>query len=196
MRSIVVLLSGRGSNLESIARSCASGALQKRLTISAVIADREGCAGIDCATNLGIKNYVLPFKKFEQRRDFEVALAELIRPISPDWVVLAGFMRVLGADFVAEFAQKLINIHPSLLPLFHGLRTHRQALEAKVTEHGATVHYVTAQLDAGPIILQSKVPVLRGDDEASLATRVLAAEHDLYPAALVELINRKERMSQ
>ena len=110
--------------------------------------------------------------------------------MNPDWVVLAGFMRVLGADFVAEFAGRLINIHPSLLPLFPGLNTHRQALEAKVIEHGATVHYVTAQLDAGPTILQAKVPVLNGDDEISLANRVLVVEHELYPAALVKLLGQ------
>ena len=190
MRSIVVLLSGRGSNLESIARSCASGALNTRLKISAVIADREACAGIDCAESLGIKTLVLPFKQFDHRSDFEQALATLIRPIDPDWVVLAGFMRVLGTDFVAEFAGRLINIHPSLLPRFPGLNTHRQALQAKVSEHGATVHYVTAQLDAGPTILQSKVPVLNGDDETSLASRVLAVEHELYPAALAKLLDQ------
>ena len=190
MRSIVVLLSGRGSNLESIARSCASGALEKRLKITAVIADRDACAGTECAKSLGIASYVVPFNQFEQRTDFEQALADLIRPMSVDWIVLAGFMRVLGADFVAEFAGRLINIHPSLLPLFPGLHTHRQALQAKATEHGATVHYVTAQLDAGPTILQAKVPVLQNDDELSLAKRVLVAEHDLYPAALLKLIEQ------
>ena len=192
MRSIVVLLSGKGSNLESIARSCASGALKKRLAISAVIADRENCAGTALASSLGIKTYVLPFAQFEQRCDFEQALAARIRPMNPDWIVLAGFMRVLGADFVAEFAGRLVNIHPSLLPLFPGLHTHRQALQAKVTEHGATVHYVTARLDAGPTILQARVPVLIGDDEISLAKRVLAAEHDLYPAALVQLLDSQQ----
>ena len=189
MRSIVVLLSGRGSNLEHIARSCASGALQGRLKISAVIADREGCAGSLLATQLGIENHVVPFAQFTTRRDFELAVAALISPLKPNWVVLAGFMRILSAEFVDQFAGNLINIHPSLLPLFPGLHTHRRALAAGVKEHGATVHFVTAQLDAGSTILQSKLAVEVNDDELSLASKVLALEHELYPAALVRLLD-------
>ena len=155
-----------------------------------MIADRELCAGIELAKNLGLACHVVPFRQFETRQDFEHAMTQLIRQIEPDWIVLAGFMRILGAGFVNQFAGKLINIHPSLLPLFPGLHTHRRALAAGVNEHGATVHFVTAQLDAGPTILQAKVPVNGDDDETSLAHRVLAAEHDLYPAALVQLLDR------
>ena len=177
---LAVLISGRGSNMEALARACASGALAARIAV--VIADRGGAAGIDTARALGLETATLVHPG--DRAALERALASALERHAPDAVALAGFMRVLSGDFVARYLGRLFNIHPSLLPRHRGLDTHRRALEAGDSVHGASVHFVTAELDAGPVVLQSRVPVHGDDTEASLAARVLASEHVIYPRAL------------
>jgi phosphoribosylglycinamide formyltransferase-1 len=177
---LAILISGRGSNMEALARACANGTLAARVAI--VVADRGGAAGIDTARALGIETAILVHAG--DSRAFEHALSEILERYRPGAVALAGFMRVLSGEFVARYAGRLFNIHPSLLPRYRGLDTHRRVLAAGDTVHGASVHFVTSELDAGPVILQSRVPVRRGDSEAALAARVLASEHVIYPRAL------------
>lgn len=152
--------------------------------ICAVISNDPAAKGLDTAASHGVATTVVNHRNYAERTDFDAALAQAIDAAKPDFVVLAGFMRVLTADFVNRYRGCLINIHPSLLPSFTGLHTHRQALDAGVRIHGCTVHFVTPQLDHGPIIIQAAVPVLPGDDEGSLAKRVLAEEHRIYPQAV------------
>lgn len=152
--------------------------------ICAVISNDPAAKGLDTAARHGVATTVVNHRNYAQRADFDTALAQAIDVAKPDLVVLAGFMRVLTADFVNRYRGRLINIHPSLLPSFTGLHTHRQALDAGVRIHGCTVHFVTPQLDHGPIIIQAAVPVLPGDDESSLAKRVLTEEHRIYPQAV------------
>ena len=177
---LAILISGRGSNMEALARACAGGALAARVAV--VIADRAAAGGLDTARALGIETATVVHAG--ERAEFERALAQTLERYRPGAVALAGFMRVLSAQFVARFAGRLFNIHPSLLPHYRGLDTHRRVLEAGDPVHGASVHFVTPELDAGPVILQSRVPVRRGDSEATLAARVLASEHVIYPEAL------------
>lgn len=179
MKSIVILVSGRGSNMQAIVDAAIPGG-----RIAAVISNRPDASGLAFAAEHGIETAVVDHKAYADRAAFDQALAECIDGYRPDLVVLAGFMRVLTDDFVRRYDGRLINIHPSLLPSFPGLHTHRRALEAGVRVHGATVHFVTATLDCGPIIVQAVVPVLPGDDEARLAARVLAQEHRIYPQAV------------
>ncbi len=152
--------------------------------ICAVISNDPAAKGLETAAKHGVTTAVVDHRKYAQRADFDAALAQAIDAHQPDFVVLAGFMRILTADFVNRYRGRLINIHPSLLPSFTGLHTHRQALDAGVRIHGCTVHFVTPQLDHGPIIIQAAVAVLAGDDEKTLAARVLAEEHRIYPQAL------------
>jgi phosphoribosylglycinamide formyltransferase-1 len=186
MKNIVVLFSGRGSNMIAIARACSEQGWPAR--IAAVISSRPDAAGLSAAARLGLRTEVLDSREHPDRVEFDALLAARIDAYEPAIVVLAGFMRVLGDAFVDRYAGRLVNIHPSLLPSFPGLHTHRKALEAGVKIHGATVHLVTRELDAGPIVAQVAVPVLAGDDEAALAARVLEAEHQLYPTALRWLV--------
>lgn len=179
MKSIVILISGRGSNMEAIIRAQIPGA-----EVSAVIANRPDAAGLAFAVDHGIVTQVVDHKAHPSREAFDAALAGAIDAHRPDLVVLAGFMRVLTDAFVEHYAGRLLNIHPSLLPSFPGLHTHRKALEAGVRVHGATVHFVTPTLDCGPVVIQAAVPVLPGDDEAALAARVLEQEHRIYPQAV------------
>lgn len=179
MKSIVILISGRGSNMESILAAAIPGA-----RICAVISNRPDAAGLLHAAARGIATAVVDHKAFASREAFDAALAAAIDAHAPDLVVLAGFMRVLTDGFVGRYAGRLMNIHPSLLPSFTGLHTHRRALEAGVRVHGATVHFVTPALDVGPIIIQAVVPVRADDDEDSLSRRVLAEEHRIYPQAV------------
>jgi len=179
MKSIVILVSGRGSNMEAIVRAEIPGA-----RIAAVVSNRPDAQGLAFAASHGIATVVVDHKAFPSREAFDRALAEAIDAHAPDLVVLAGFMRVLTEDFVRHYDGRLLNIHPSLLPAFPGLHTHRRALDAGVRIHGATVHFVTAALDCGPVVIQAAVPVLAGDDEATLAARVLAQEHRIYPQAV------------
>ena len=178
MKSIVILISGRGSNL----RAMAEAALPAR--IAAVISNRADAAGLDYAGSRSIPTELIAHRDYASREAFDAALAAAVDRHAPDLVVLAGFMRILSTAFVTRFAGRLINIHPSLLPSYPGLDTHRRALHDGVKIHGCTVHFVTADLDHGPIIIQAAVPVLPHDDEASLAARVLAQEHLVLPRAV------------
>ncbi len=168
--------------MAAIARACAQHRLAA--TVTGVISDRPGVAGIATAGNFGIPTHVVPWKGAAEREAFELALSQCVDTNSPELVVLAGFMRVLSAPFVERYAGRMLNIHPSLLPKYTGLHTHRRVLEAGDGVHGATVHFVTAELDCGPLILQSQVPVKTGDTESELATRVQATEHVIYPRAI------------
>lgn len=187
MKNIVILISGRGSNMISIARACLRDRWQAR--IAAVVSNRPTAAGLGAAREMGLETRVLDSTGRTDREAFDAELAALIDTFSPDVVVLAGYMRILSGAFVERFAGRLVNIHPSLLPAFPGLDTHRRALEAGVKVHGATVHLVTPALDDGPIIGQAVVPVLAGDDESSLADRVLEAEHRLFPSCVRWLVD-------
>ncbi len=177
---LAILISGRGSNMEALAEACASGALAGRVVV--VIADRGDAAGLGAARARGLETAALVHRG--ERRAFERELGTVLERHRPDAVALAGFMRVLSAEFVAQYLGRMFNIHPSLLPQYRGLDTHRRVLEAGDTVHGASVHFVTPELDAGPVVLQSRVAVLPGDTAATLAARVLATEHVIYPRVL------------
>lgn len=182
MRRIVILISGRGSNMRAIIRAAQNEEWPAR--IAAVISNKADASGLAYAAEHGIPTLVVANKDYPSREAFDAALQSKIDSFTPDLVVLAGFMRVLTTPFVAHYADRMLNIHPSLLPSFVGLATHRQALAAGVKLHGATVHFVTAELDHGPIVAQAAVPVLAGDTEESLAARVLEQEHIIYPRAI------------
>jgi len=186
---LVILISGRGSNMRSIIEAAQQGELN--VDIAAVISNRPGAAGLDVARQAGIKTAVIDHKAYDSRERFDQAMIETIDQYQPSFVILAGFMRILTADFVEHYANRLINIHPSLLPKIKGLHTHQRAIEAGEKEHGASVHFVTAELDDGPVILQARVPVLPGDDADTLAARVLEQEHLLYPAAIRKLVSQQ-----
>ena len=166
----------------SILDAIAAGELPAN--VAAVIANRPEAAGLETARARGIPVRLVDHRHYADRAAFDAALAETIDAFAPDLVVLAGFMRILTSDFVQRYRGRMLNIHPSLLPLFTGLHTHRRALEAGVRVHGCTVHFVTPELDHGPIVIQAAVPVLDGDDESALASRVLAQEHVIYPLAI------------
>jgi phosphoribosylglycinamide formyltransferase-1 len=181
-RQVVILISGRGSNMRSlIEHSRDPGA---PYTVCRVFSDKSDAAGLELARGLGVPAQALPAAITTDRAAYDRALAAAIQVYSPSLIVLAGFMRILSARFVRDFAGKILNIHPSLLPKFPGLHTHRRALEAHEAEHGATVHFVTERLDCGPGIIQARVAVAADDDEASLAARVQALEHRIYPVAV------------
>ena len=181
-RRIVILISGRGSNMQALVQACRRESWPA--DIAAVISSRPDAAGLDWARGQGIAACGLNHKDYPSREAFDQALAAEIDRHQPDYVVLAGFMRVLTAGFVARYTGRLVNIHPSLLPAFPGLHTHAQALATGVRVHGCTVHFVTPVLDHGPIIAQGCVPVLAGDTPDILAERVLRVEHMAYPAAV------------
>jgi phosphoribosylglycinamide formyltransferase-1 len=187
MKSLVILISGRGSNMQAIVEAAQRERWPAR--IAAVVSNRPGAAGLEWARARGIATHVVDHRAFPSREAFDAALAAAIDAHQPDVVALAGFMRVLTEGFVNRYKGRLVNIHPSLLPSFPGLHTHRQALAQGVKEHGCTVHFVTPQLDHGPAIARAVVPVLPGDNEASLAARVLAQEHRIYPEALRRLLD-------
>jgi phosphoribosylglycinamide formyltransferase-1 len=182
MKSIVILISGRGSNMEAIVQCCAAEGWPAR--VAAVIANRADAKGLTFAAAHGIATAVVEHRAFAVRDAFDDALAAAIDAHRPDLVVLAGFMRILGERFVRRYEGRMMNIHPSLLPMFPGLHTHQRALDAGCKLAGATVHFVTPALDHGPIVMQSVVPVLGGDDAAALAARVLATEHQIYPRSV------------
>ncbi len=186
MKRIVILISGRGSNMEAILRTAA--AEQWPAKIAAVISNKAGAAGLQTAEAAGISAVTVEHRNYPDRDSFDRALAEAIDRFEPDLVVLAGFMRILTAAFVQHYHGRLLNIHPSLLPSFPGLATHQQALDAGVKFHGATVHCVAPELDHGPIVEQAVVPVLDDDTEAVLARRVLEQEHVIYPRAVRDII--------
>ena len=179
---LAILISGRGSNMVTIARACLSGQINARVRV--VISDRAGVAGLAAARDLGIEALTIPWQGTNERESFEQALSTALDVQQTDLIVLAGFMRILSPEFVARYPGRMLNIHPSLLPKYTGLHTHHRALEARDSEHGASVHFVTAELDGGPLVLQSRVPILPGDTEEGLAARVQATEHIIYPKVI------------
>jgi phosphoribosylglycinamide formyltransferase-1 len=178
---VVVLLSGSGSNLQAIIDQAARGL---PVEIRAVISNQAGAGGLGRARHAGIETRVIEHGAFDSREAYDRALADLIEAYQPGLVVLAGYMRILTPEFVGRFHGRLLNIHPSLLPKYRGLHTHQRVLEAGDREHGASVHFVTEELDGGPLILQVRLPVEAQDDEASLAARVLTQEHIIYPTVI------------
>ena len=186
--AVVVLISGRGSNLQAL--------LEAGVPVTAVLSNIPGAGGLAIAARRGIATQVVPHREFATREAFDAALAAAIDAHAPRLVVLAGFMRVLTADFVRRYEGRLLNIHPSLLPSFPGLHTHERALAEGVKAHGCTVHFVTPELDHGPVVAQGVVPVLPGDSPDALAARVLKLEHVLYPRAVRWFLDGKLRIEK
>ena len=176
---LVVLLSGSGSNLQAIIDACQSGYINAE--VAAVISNKADAYGLTRAKHAGIATQVLDHKQFASREEYDVALGQLISDFTPDLVVLAGFMRILTPSLVQKFKGKMLNIHPSLLPKYQGLNTHQRAIDANDAEHGVSVHFVTEELDGGPVVCQARVPILPDDTAESLAKRVHMQEHKLYP---------------
>jgi phosphoribosylglycinamide formyltransferase-1 len=193
MKNLVILVSGHGSNMRAIVEASRRDDWAGRFgaRIAAVMSNRADAAGLEWARAQGIPTESLSHTAFGSREAFDAALADRIDARAPDLVVLAGFMRILTPGFVARYAGRLVNIHPSLLPAFPGLHTHRRAIEAGCAVAGATVHRVTDDLDVGPILGQAVVPVLPGDTEETLACRVLSQEHLLYPRVLAGLLSKE-----
>ncbi len=179
---LCVVISGRGSNMLTIARACASGAINANIAL--VIADRPEAGGISSARELGLPVEVIAARGFADRSAFEQAMREAIDASGAQLVVLAGFMRILSPEFAAHYAGRMLNIHPSLLPLYPGLHTHERVLAAGDAQHGCSVHYVTGVLDGGPLVMQARVPVLPGDTPESLSARVQQQEHIIYPEVI------------
>ena len=182
MKRLVILISGRGSNMEAIVKACRAEGWPAQ--VAAVISNRPDAGGLAFAASHGIATAVVDHKAYASREEFDTELARVIDGFTPDLVVLAGFMRILTPGFTARYARRMLNIHPSLLPAFTGLHTHERALEMGCKVAGVTVHFVTAELDHGAIVMQAAVPVQRGDDAKALAARVLTAEHRIYPQAV------------
>ena len=179
---IVILISGRGSNMQAIVEAANRNFIPVK--IGAVISNNPDAAGLEYAREQGIRTYALDHRQFDSRDAFDLELMKTIDQCHPDLVVLAGFMRILGKEFVDHYAGRLMNIHPALLPAFPGLNTHERAIAAGVGQHGATVHFVTHDVDVGPIIIQAAVAVKSGDSPEELAARVLEEEHRIYPLAI------------
>ena len=194
MKNIVILISGRGSNMEAIVKAAQAEAWPAR--VAAVVSNRADAAGLAFAQAHGIATAVVPSRDYPTREAFDAALQETLDRYEPDLVVLAGFLRILTPGFVEHYAARMLNIHPSLLPAFPGLHTHRHAIEAGVRRHGATVHFVTAELDHGPIVAQAEVEVREGDTEETLGARVLQQEHVIYPRAVRQFVEGKLSMAQ
>jgi phosphoribosylglycinamide formyltransferase-1 len=200
-KNIVVLISGSGSNLQAIIDACASGRIRGRIT--AVISNRPAVFGLERALKSDIPAQVIDHKQFSSREAFDQELIKAIDSAQADLVVLAGFMRILSEAFTRHYHGRLLNIHPSLLPAYKGIHTHQRALDDGIKVHGVSVHFVSPELDGGPVIMQAKVPVLEGDDADSLASRVLAKEHIIYPQVIewfcaerLTLDNEKVRLDQ
>jgi phosphoribosylglycinamide formyltransferase-1 len=179
---VVILISGTGSNMQRLVELAQSGDLP--IDVKAVISDRANAQGLVTAARLGIVTATLNPKHFAERAQFDAALAELVASYAPQLVILAGFMRILSNGFIKQFADRMLNIHPSLLPKHRGLHTHQRALAAGDTEHGASVHFVNEELDGGAVIIQARVPVLHDDTAETLAKRVLQQEHRIFPEAV------------
>lgn len=182
MKKLVVLISGNGSNLQSILDACASGRING--SVAAVFSNKESAYGLTRAQQASVPGLALSPRDFPDREAFDRQLMQEIDAFEPDLVVLAGYMRILSSAFVAHYHDRLLNIHPSLLPKYPGLHTHRQALENGDKEHGTSVHFVTDELDGGPVVLQARVPIFSGDDEAEITARVQHQEHAIYPLAI------------
>ena len=179
MKRILVLISGNGSNLQTLLDHCASGKVAGEVV--GVISNRADAYGLVRAKEAGVATAILAQQQFASRAEYDVALLALMDDYQPDLVVLAGFMRILSADLVRHFAGRMINIHPSLLPKYQGLHTHQRAIDDGEREHGASVHFVTEELDGGPVILQARVPIFEGDSADEVAARVQVQEHSIYP---------------
>ena len=179
MKRILVLISGNGSNLQTLLDHCASGKIAG--DVVGVISNRADAYGLVRAKEAGVATAILAQQQFASRAEYDVALLALMDDYQPDLVVLAGFMRILSADLVRHFAGRMINIHPSLLPKYQGLHTHQRAIDDGEREHGASVHFVTEELDGGPVILQARVPIFEGDSADEVAARVQVQEHSIYP---------------
>ncbi|MGF1755534.1 phosphoribosylglycinamide formyltransferase [Vibrio makurazakiensis] len=179
MKNIVVLVSGSGSNLQAILDACENKVIDA--SVAAVFSNKSDAFGLERAKSANAAAHFVDPKAFESREHFDQELMNQIDRYQPDLVILAGYMRILSADFVRHYQGKMLNIHPSLLPKYPGLHTHQRAIDAKDSEHGTSVHFVTEELDGGPVILQAKVPVFEDDDPQSLASRVLVQEHQIYP---------------
>ncbi|MAL08430.1 MAG: phosphoribosylglycinamide formyltransferase [Maricaulis sp.] len=191
---LAILISGRGSNMQALIEACSIPDFPAEIAL--VLSNRPDAGGLDRAKAAGLPTAVVDHTGYETREAFEAVMSDLIEASGADIVCLAGFMRLLTADFVNDWRDRLINIHPSLLPSFPGLHTHERALEAGVKLHGCTVHFVRAEMDNGPIIGQAAVPVLSGDTPELLAQRVLVAEHQLYPACVKLIASGKARVSR
>lgn len=192
MKNIVILISGRGTNMEAIVRACSEQGWPAR--VAAVLSNRPDAEGLKFAAQQGIAAGVVDHRQYPDRESFDRALAKAIDAHAPDLVVLAGFLRILTPEFVEHYAGRMLNIHPSLLPCFPGLHTHRQALEAGVKIHGVTVHFVTAALDHGPIVIQAALDVRPTDTPETLAERVLDIEHEIYPRAVGWFVDDRLRI--
>jgi phosphoribosylglycinamide formyltransferase-1 len=179
---IAILISGRGSNMQAIAERAARGELP--VTVTAVISDQAAAPGLRIAADMGLATHVLSPRQFADRPSYDAALADLVAAHAPGLVVLAGFMRILTPRFIHPFADRIFNVHPSLLPAYRGLHTHRRVLEAGERVHGVSVHFVTEELDGGPVVIQSRVEVMSCDTEATLSARVQQQEHRIYPRAI------------
>jgi phosphoribosylglycinamide formyltransferase-1 len=190
---IIVLISGSGSNLQAIIKAIQQNKLAAKIV--AVISNRPTAKGLQHAAAAGIPHQTIDHRQFANRAAFDQALADNIQHYAADLIVLAGFMRILTPAFVEQFTGQLLNIHPSLLPAFPGLHTHQRALESGTTEHGASVHFVTSELDGGPVVLQAVVPVLTDDTADQLAARVLAKEHRCYPTVIQWFATGRLRMN-
>ena len=189
MKKIVVLISGSGSNLQAILDACQSSIPNAQ--VSAVFSNKSDAYGLERAKQSGADSHFIDPKQFNNREDFDTELMKQIDTYQPDVVVLAGYMRILSQPFVAHYSGKMINIHPSLLPKYPGLNTHQRAIDAKDKEHGVSVHFVTEELDGGPVILQAKVPIFADDDIASLSARVQTQEHRIYPLVVKWLVDER-----
>ncbi|MCO4320057.1 phosphoribosylglycinamide formyltransferase [Aliidiomarina quisquiliarum] len=192
-KRIVILVSGSGTNMLNIAEQCAEQRVAGKVV--AVIANKADASGIAKAAELGLETAVLAHRNFTSREAYDQALAELVTSYQPDVVVLAGFMRILTAEFVQPFQGRLLNIHPSLLPKYKGLHTHERALANGDTEHGVSVHFVTEELDGGPVILQAKIPIFDGDTIDDLQQRVHEQEYRIYPLVVNWLCNERLRLT-
>ena len=192
-KSIVILISGSGTNLQAIIDAVNNG--QIKATISAVISNRADAKGLQRAQNADIKTVFIDPKIHDDRASFDQALTSEVDKYKPDLIVLAGFMRILSDRFISRYKDSILNIHPSLLPEFKGLHTHRRVLESSKHIHGASVHFVSNELDSGPVVLQAEVPVMTGDSEESLAQRVLQQEHVIYPMAISWYIDGRLKLN-
>ena len=189
---LAVLISGRGSNMEAIARACAQQRIEAQIV--RVIADRADATGIAIAQSMGLPGVVIERTRFQNRDEHELAVCDAIDACDAGLIVLAGYMRILSPAFVQRYAGRMLNIHPSLLPAYKGLHTHRRVIENGELIHGCSVHYVSAELDAGPVICQTRVRVMPDDTEDTLAARVLAGEHEIYPLAIGLIASGRVRL--
>ncbi|WP_199458837.1 phosphoribosylglycinamide formyltransferase [Vibrio owensii] len=194
MKNIVVLISGNGSNLQAILEACEAN--MPNAQVAAVFSNKADAYGLERAKQFDVNGHFVDPKAFESREDFDAELMKQIDEYQPDVIVLAGYMRILSSAFVSHYLGKMINIHPSLLPKYPGLHTHQRAIDAEDKEHGTSVHFVTEELDGGPVVLQAKVPVFEDDDADALAARVQTQEHNIYPMVTKWLVDGRLSMTE